>query len=66
LSAGAKPIAAGGVAVFRRHFIVADQDGAVLITQAQLDQSCLTPSRKGWKPDRQRVNGGVALRGFTP
>src|SRR5438105_3313237 len=62
------PIGCGGVAVFPNDIVVADQDGAVLIPQAQLDH-ILTEG-----PEQERmeawivneVNNGAALPGLYP
>jgi regulator of RNase E activity RraA len=63
-----EPIACGGVAVFPNDIIVADQDGAVLIPQAQLDHILAEA------PEQERmeawivneVNNGAALPGLYP
>ena len=63
-----EPIGCGGVAVFPNDIIVADQDGAVLIPQAQLDHILAEgPEQErmeGWIVDQ--VNGGAALPGLYP
>src|SRR5436853_3200170 len=63
-----EPIGCGGVAVFPNDIIVADQDGAVLIPQAQLDH-ILTEGpeqerMEGWIVNE--VNNGAALPGLYP
>jgi regulator of RNase E activity RraA len=63
-----EPIACGGVAVFPNDIIVADQDGAVLIPQAQLDH-ILTEGpeqerMEAWIVDE--VNNGAVLPGLYP
>ncbi len=63
-----EPIACGGVAVFPNDIIVADQDGAVLIPQAQLDHILADG------PEQERmeawivneVNNGAVLPGLYP
>jgi regulator of RNase E activity RraA len=63
-----EPIACGGVAVFPNDIIVADQDGAVLIPQAQLDHILA----EGPEQERMEawivneVNNGAALPGLYP
>ena len=63
-----EPIGCGGVAVFPNDVIVADQDGAVLIPQAQLDHILAEgPEQErmeAWIVDE--VNGGAALPGLYP
>src|ERR1700735_3883085 len=63
-----EPIGRGGVAIFPHQIIVADQDGAVLIPQAQLDH-VLTEGpeqerMEGWIVEQ--VNNGAALPGLYP
>jgi regulator of RNase E activity RraA len=63
-----EPIACGGVAVFPNDIIVADQDGAVLIPQAQLDHILA----EGPEQERMEawivneVNKGAVLPGLYP
>jgi regulator of RNase E activity RraA len=63
-----EPIACGGVAVFPNDIIVADEDGAVLIPQAQLDHIL----SEGPEQERMEawivneVNNGAALPGLYP
>jgi len=63
-----EPIGCGGVAVFPNDIIVADQDGAVLIPQAQLD----TILAEGPEQERMEawivneVNNGAPLPGLYP
>ena len=63
-----EPIACGGVAVFPNDIIVADQDGAVLIPQAQLDHILA----EGPEQERMEawivneVNNGAVLPGLYP
>ncbi|MBR1220188.1 ribonuclease activity regulator RraA [Bradyrhizobium sp. U87765 SZCCT0131] len=63
-----EPIACGGVAVFPDDIIVADQDGAVLIPQAQLDHILA----EGPEQERmeawivEEVNNGAVLPGLYP
>ncbi|WP_315832752.1 ribonuclease activity regulator RraA [Bradyrhizobium prioriisuperbiae] len=63
-----EPIACGGVAVFPNDIIVADQDGAVLIPQAQLDHILA----EGPEQERMEawivneVNDGAVLPGLYP
>jgi regulator of RNase E activity RraA len=63
-----EPIGCGGVAVFPDDIIVADQDGAVLITQALLDHVLAEgPEQErmeGWIVEQ--VNNGAALPGLYP
>jgi regulator of RNase E activity RraA len=63
-----EPIGCGGVAVFPNDIIVADQDGAVLIPQAQLDHILAEgPEQErmeGWIVDQ--VNNGAVLPGLYP
>src|SRR5438876_2713659 len=63
-----EPIGCGGVAVFPNDIVVADQDGAVLIPQAQLDH-ILTEGpeqerMEGWIVNE--VNNGAVLPGLYP
>ena len=63
-----EPIGCGGVAIFPDDIIVADQDGAVLIPQAQLD----TILAEGPEQERMEawivneVNNGAPLPGLYP
>ena len=63
-----EPIGCGGVAVFPNDVVVADQDGAVLIPQAQLDHVLA----EGPEQERmeawivEQVNGGAVLPGLYP
>ena len=63
-----EPIGCGGVAVFPNDIVVADQDGAVLITQALLDHVLA----EGPEQERMEawivneVNNGAALPGLYP
>lgn len=63
-----EPIGCGGVAVFPNDVIVADQDGAVLIPQAELDLIL----REGPEQERMeswivdQVNDGAVLPGLYP
>ena len=63
-----QPIACGGVAVFPNDVIVVDDDGAVLIPAALLDETLvLAPEQErqeAWIMDE--VNRGVALPGLYP
>jgi regulator of RNase E activity RraA len=63
-----EPIGCGGVAVFPNDVIVVDQDGAVLIPAALLDdviEASVEQERlEGWIMDE--VNGGAALPGLYP
>ena len=63
-----EPIGCGGVAVFPDDVIVADQDGAVLIPQAQLDHVLAEgPEQErmeGWIVEQ--VNSGASLPGLYP
>src|ERR1700731_3055346 len=63
-----EPIGCGGVAVFPNDIVVADQDGAVLIPQAQLDHILAEgPEQErmeGWIVDQ--VNSGAVLPGLYP
>jgi regulator of RNase E activity RraA len=63
-----EPIGCGGVAVFPNDIIVVDQDGAVLIPAALLDDvieaSVEQEQLEGWIMDE--VNGGAALPGLYP
>src|SRR6202050_2650267 len=63
-----EPIGCGGVAIFPDDIIVADQDGAVLIPQAQLDHVLAEgPEQErmeGWIVEQ--VNNGAALPGLYP
>ena len=63
-----EPIGCGGVAVFPNDIVVADQDGAVLIPQAQLDHVLA----EGPEQERMEawivneVNNGAVLPGLYP
>ncbi|MDE2289503.1 MAG: ribonuclease activity regulator RraA, partial [Burkholderiales bacterium] len=63
-----QPVACGGVAVFPDDVIVADQDGAVLIPSALLDDivdAAVEQERfEGWV--MQEVNAGARLPGLYP
>jgi len=63
-----EPIGCGGVAVFPNDIVVADQDGAVLIPQAMLDDVLAEgPEQErmeAWIVDQ--VNGGAVLPGLYP
>ena len=63
-----EPIGCGGVAVFPNDVVVADQDGAVLIPQAQLDHVLAEgPEQErmeAWIVDQ--VNSGAELPGLYP
>ncbi|QRF63242.1 ribonuclease activity regulator RraA (plasmid) [Variovorax paradoxus] len=63
-----QPVACGGVAVFPNDVIVADQDGAVLIPAALLDEivdAAVEQERfEGWI--MQEVNAGAVLPGLYP
>src|SRR5436190_1245564 len=63
-----EPIGCGGVAVFPNDVIVADQDGVVLIPQAQLDHILAGGADQGameaWIVNE--VNNGAALPGLYP
>jgi regulator of RNase E activity RraA len=63
-----EPIGCGGVAVFPNDIVVADQDGAVLIPQAQLEHILAEgPEQErmeAWIVDE--VNNGAALPGLYP
>jgi regulator of RNase E activity RraA len=63
-----EPIGCGGVAVFPNDVIVVDQDGAVLIPAALLDEvvaACVEQERlEGWI--MSRVEDGAALPGLYP
>jgi regulator of RNase E activity RraA len=63
-----QPIGCGGVAVFPNDIVVADQDGAVLIPQAQLDhvlsEGPEQERMEGWIVNE--VNNGAVLPGLYP
>ena len=63
-----QPIGCGGVAVFPNDIVVADQDGAVLIPQTQLDhvlsEGPEQERMEGWIVNE--VNNGAVLPGLYP
>jgi regulator of RNase E activity RraA len=63
-----QPIGCGGVAVFPDDVIVADQDGAVVVPAAMVDEvAALAVEQEqleGWILDQ--INGGAALPGLYP
>ena len=63
-----QPVGCGGVAVFPDDLIVADQDGAVVIPAALVDEivaDAVEQERfEGWLMDE--VNAGAALPGLYP
>jgi regulator of RNase E activity RraA len=63
-----EPIGCGGVAVFPGDVVVADEDGAVLVPQALLDDVVATAAEQerleAWI--MSEVNGGAALPGLYP
>ena len=63
-----EPIGCGGVAVFPDDWVVVDDDGAVLIPAALIDEICTTAPEQerfeGWI--MREVEGGAALPGLYP